>query len=156
MMDLFEGDSSFCLAVVSPIVIGSFDYGWGLPAFIRMLLLALKYMEGSLFRFPFYCGDVLKVASTTAASLAKILGDFSFCCSVSILPVESPVSTVFRLPVETIFGLPVEIVFRLPVETSLAYLVGWGSPLFGLFQSSLLYSAIFFPWVFVPLFLPQF
>lgn len=79
-MDGLEGDLSFCVAGVSTIVIGSFDGGWGLLVFILTLLLALKYMESSLFRFPFFFGDVFRVASTTAASMAKISGDFSFCC----------------------------------------------------------------------------
>ncbi len=77
-MDIFVGDSSFGLVVVSSMAIGSFDCGWGLLALIYVLLLALKYMEGSLFHFPFCFGDVLKVASTIAASLAKISGDFPF------------------------------------------------------------------------------
>ena len=88
---------------MSTIVIGSFDCGWGLPVFIRMLLLALKYMEGSLFQFPFCFGDLLKAASIAAASLAKISGDFSLCYSVSRLPVE----VVFWLPVETVFTVSV-------------------------------------------------
>ena len=96
-------------------MIGSFDCGWGLRVLICMLLLALKYMEGSLFRFPFCFGDVLRAASTAAASLAKISGDFFFCCSVSMLPVESPVSTVFMLHVEKIFMLPVETVSTVSV-----------------------------------------
>jgi len=108
---------------VSKIVIGAFDDGWGLLVFIRMLLLALKYMEGSLFHFPFCFGDVLRAASTAAASLAKILGDFSLCCSVSRIPIESLVSTIFWLPVEMIFWIPIEIVFRLPVGTIFTALV---------------------------------
>jgi len=68
-----------------------------------MLLLALKYMEGSLFHFPFFFGDVLKVANTVATSLAKISGDFSFYCHVSRLSIESPVLTVFWLRVEIVF-----------------------------------------------------
>jgi len=114
-MDAFEGDLSFCVAGVSKIVIGSFDGGWGLLVFIYMLLLALKYMEGSLFRFHFCFGDVLRVASTAAASLAKISGNFSFYCPVSRLSVENPVSTIFRLPVDTVFWLPVETVFTVLV-----------------------------------------
>ena len=106
-MDAFEGDFSFCVAGVSTIIIGSFDCGWGLLVFIRMLLLALKFMEGSLFRCPFCFGDMLRVASTAAASLAKISGDISFCCSVSMLPVESLVLTVFWLPVETVFTISI-------------------------------------------------
>jgi len=102
-MDALEGDISFGVACVSTIVMGSFDGGWGLPVFILMLLLALKYMEGSLFRFPFCFGDVLRVASMTAASLAKISGDFSLCCPSSRLPVESPVLTIFWLPIEMVF-----------------------------------------------------
>lgn len=94
-MDALEGDLSFYVVGVSIIVIGSFDGGWGLPVFILMLLLALKNMEASLFHFAFCFGDVLRVASTAAASLAKISGDFSFCCIVSRLPVESLVLTVF-------------------------------------------------------------
>ena len=115
MIDIFVGDSSFGLVVVSSMTIGSFDCGWGLPVFIRMLLLALKYMEGSLFCFPFCFGDVLRAASIAAASLAKISGDFSFCCSVSILLVESTMSTVFRFAVETIFMLPIETVLTVSV-----------------------------------------
>ena len=102
-MDAFEGDLSFCLIGVSTIIIGSFDYGWSLPAFILVLLLALKYMEGSLFHFPFCFGDVLKAANTVTASLAKIAGDFSFFFSAFILLVESPVLTIFWLLVETVF-----------------------------------------------------
>ena len=80
-------------------------------------------MEGSLFCFPFCYGDVLRVANIVDASLAKISGDFSFCCPVSRLPIESPVSTVFWLPVEIVFWLPVETVFRLPVENVFTILV---------------------------------
>ena len=112
-MDALEGDLSFCVAGVSTIVIGSFEGGWGLPVFIITLLLALKYMEGSLFHFPLYFGDVFRVASTAAASLAKISGDFSFYFLFSRLPVESPVLTVFWLPVEMVFRLPVELVFTI-------------------------------------------
>jgi len=85
-------------------------------------------MEGSLFRFPFCFGDVLKVASTIVASLTKISGDFSFCCFVSILLVET-VSTGFMLPVEIVFMLPVESVFILPVEAILVYLARCVFPL---------------------------
>jgi len=46
--------------------------------------------------------DVLWVASTGAASLAKISANFSFCCPFPKLPVESPVVAVFCLPVETV------------------------------------------------------
>jgi len=42
--------------------------------------------------------DVLRVANTGAASLAKISANFSFCCPFSKLPVE----TVLCLPVETV------------------------------------------------------
>jgi len=114
-MDALEGDLSFCVAGVSTIVIGSFDGGWGLPVFILMLLLALKYMEGSLFHFPFFFGDVLRVANTAAASLAKISGNFSFCCPVSKLCVESLVLTVVWLPIEMVFWLPVGTVFTVLV-----------------------------------------
>jgi len=172
-MDILEGGSSFCLAFVSLMTIFSFVCGLGLPTFIRVLLLALKYMEGSLFQFSFCLGDVLRVASIVAASLAKISGDFSFCCPFPRLPVESPVVAVFWLPVEAILYLPVETVCWLPVEPifpDLACLAGGafyltcvvvslGVPLlvWTFFQSSMLYSEIFFfPWVFVPLFLPQF
>jgi len=109
------------------MVIGCFDGGWGLLVLILTLLLALKYSEGSLFRFPFCLGDVLRVASTTVASLAKILGDFSFYCPFPRLPVESPILTIFWLPVEAVFWLPVEMVCQLPVEpvfTDLACLAG--------------------------------
>ena len=102
-MDALEGDLSFCVVGLYTIVIGSFDGGWGLLVLILTLLLALKYMEGSPFRFPFCFGDVLRVASTATASLAKISGDFSFCCPFSRLPVESPMLTVFCLPVEMVF-----------------------------------------------------
>ena len=118
-MDALEGDLSFCVAGVSTIMIGSFDGGWGMPVFIQMLLLALKYMEGSPFRCPFSFGDVLRVAITAAASLAKISGDFSLCCPFSRLLAESSVLTIFCLPIETIFWLPVEKVF-----TVLACLAG--------------------------------
>jgi len=81
-MDALERDLSFCVAGMSTIVIGSFDGGWRLLVFILTLLLALIYREGSLFCFPFCFGDVLRVASTAAASLVKISGDvpFVFLC----------------------------------------------------------------------------
>jgi len=106
-MDILEGGSSFCLAFVSIMTIFSFVCGLGLrrlPTLIRVLLLALKYMEGSLFHFSFCLGDVLRVASTAVASLAKISGDFSFCCPFPRLPVESPVVAVFWLPVEIVLS----------------------------------------------------
>ena len=81
-------------SMVSSMIIGSFDCGWGLPTLIHVLLFALKYMEVCLFHFPFCFGGVLKAASVAAASLANISGDFSSCCSVSMLPVEIPVSTI--------------------------------------------------------------
>ena len=96
-MVIFEGDSSFCLAVVSLMIIGSFDCGWDLPTFIRVLLLALKYMDVS-FHLPFCFGYVLRAVSIVSASLANISGDFSSCCSFSPLPVEIPV------PVSTCFA----------------------------------------------------
>jgi len=98
------------------MVIGSLDGGWGLPVLILMLLLALKYSEGSLFLFPFYLGDVLRVARKATTSLAKMSGDFSFFCPFPRLPVESLVVTIFWFPVEAIFWLPIETVYRLPVE----------------------------------------
>jgi len=94
-MDILEGGSSLCLAFVSLMIIFSFVCGLGLPTFIRVLLLALKYMEGSLFHFSFYLGDVLRVANTAVASLAKISANFSFCCPFPRLPVEGPVVAVF-------------------------------------------------------------
>jgi len=93
-MDIFGGDSSFCLVVASSMIIGSFDYGWGLPTLILVPLLALKYMEVCLFLFPFCFGGVLKTTSIATASLANISGDFSSCYSFSLLPVEIPMSTV--------------------------------------------------------------
>jgi len=39
--------------------------------------------------------DVLRVASTVTASLAKIPANFSFFCPFPRLPVESPVVAVF-------------------------------------------------------------
>ena len=143
-MDAFEGDLSFCLVGVSTIVIGSFDCGWGLPIFICMLFLALKYMEGSLFHFPFFFGDVLRAASIATASLAKISGDFSFYYSVSMLPIESPVSTVFMLPIETFFMLPVEIVSTISV-----YLAGCVIP-FSFYVVALVVPS--FMWTFSVLF----
>lgn len=76
------------------MIIGSFDCGWGLPTLIRVLLLALKYMEVFLFHFPFCFGGVFKVASTTITSLANISSDSPLCCYVSMLPVEVFVSTI--------------------------------------------------------------
>jgi len=124
-MDALEGDLSFGAIGVSIIVIGSFDGGWGLPVLILTLLLALKYRGVSLFHFSFCLGDVLRVASTAAASLARISADFSFCCPFFRLPVEMPVVAGFWLTVEVVFGLPVEMAFWLPIEpvsTVLAYL----------------------------------
>jgi len=106
----------FCVVGVSTIVIGSFERGLGLPISILTPLLALKYRGGSLFRFSFCLGDLLRVASIAAASLAKISGDFSFCYPFPRLPVESPVVAVLWLPVEIVFCLPVEIVCWLPAE----------------------------------------
>ena len=85
-MDILEGGSSFCLAFVSLMTIFSFSCGLGLPTLIRVLLLALKYMECSFFHFSFYLVDVLRVASTGAASLAKISAIFSLCCPLPKLP----------------------------------------------------------------------
>jgi len=79
-MDALEGDLSLGVVGVSTIVIGSFDGGWGLPVLILTLLLALKYKGVSLFCFSFGLGEVLRVANTTAASLARISVDFSFFC----------------------------------------------------------------------------
>jgi len=115
-MDALEGDLSLGVVGVSTIVIGSFDGGWGLPVLILTLLLALKYRGVSLFHFSFGLGEVPRVASTAAASLARISADFSFCCPFSGLPVESPVVVGFWLPVEAVFKLPVEIAFWFPVE----------------------------------------
>ena len=103
-MDALEGDPSFGVVGVSAIIIGSFNSGWGLPVLILTLLLALKYSGSSLFCFSFYLGDVLRVASTAVASLAKISRDFSFCCPFPRLPIESPVVAVFGLPIEAVFG----------------------------------------------------
>ena len=115
-MDALEGDLSLGVVGLSKIVIGSFDGGWGLPVLIFTLLLALKYRGVSLFRFSFGLGDVPRVASTAAASLARISANFSFCCPFSGLSVESPVVAGFWLPVEAVFKLPVEIAFWFPVE----------------------------------------
>lgn len=140
-MDAIEEDLSFCLIGVSTIVIGSFDCGWGLPVFICMLLLALKYIEGSLFRFPFFSGVMLKATSTTTTSLVRISGDFSFFYSVFMLPIEA----VFGLPVEAVFRLPIEVGSRLPVETVSAYLVDCVFP----FNSCLVTSVVTsFVWAF--------
>ncbi len=67
------------------------------------------------------------MASTAAASLARISTNLSFCCPFFGLPVESPVAVAFWLPVEAIFTIPVEMAFWLPVEavfTDLACLAG--------------------------------
>jgi len=93
-MEIFEEDPSFGLGVVSSMIIGSFDCGWGLPTLIRVPLLALKHMDVCLFHFPFCFGGVFKAASTVAASLANISGDFHSCYSISMLPIEASVSTV--------------------------------------------------------------
>ena len=90
------------------MVIGSLDGGWGLPDLILTLLLALKYRGVSLFRFSFGWGEVLRVASPAATSLARISAIFSFCFPFSGLPVESPVVANFWLPVEAGFNFPVE------------------------------------------------
>jgi len=119
----------------------SFDCGWGLPTLICVLLLALKFMEGSLFHFPFCSGDVLRVASTTPTSLARSLGDFSLCYPISRLPVESLVLTVFCLPIETVFTI-LSCLARVPSLLILLWFP-WVCPhLLGLFWSPLLYSAI--------------
>ncbi len=55
------------------------------------------------------------VASMAATSLAKVSGNFPIYSSVSRLPVESPMPTVFCLPVETTIWLPVETVFTVSV-----------------------------------------
>ena len=47
--------------------------------------------------------DVLRVASTGVASLAKISANFSFCCPFPKLPVESPIVVIFWLPIEVVF-----------------------------------------------------
>jgi len=124
-MDALEGDLSLGVVGVSTIVIGSFDGCWGMPVLILTLLLALKYRGVSLFHFSFGLGEVLRVVSTVAASLARILADFSFSYLFSGLPIESVVVAGFWLPVEAVFKLPVEIAFWVDVEadgTSLAYL----------------------------------
>jgi len=95
VMDISEGDPSIGLGVVSSMIIGSFDCSWGLPTLIRVLLLALKYMEVYLFQFPFCFGGIFKAESTVATSLANISSDFPLCCSISMLPVEVSVSTVY-------------------------------------------------------------
>jgi len=80
----------------------------GSTVLILTLLLALKYSGSSLFHFSFCLGDVLRVASTAAASLEKISGDFSFCFPFLRLPVESPIVAIFCLPVEVVFWIPLE------------------------------------------------
>lgn len=124
-MDALEGDVSLRAVGVSTIVIGSFDGGWGLLVLILTLLLALKYKGVSLFCFSFGLGEVLRAASTTTTSLARISADISSCCLFSRIPVESPVVAGFCLPVEAIFNFPIETSFRVPVEadgTALAFL----------------------------------
>src|ERR1700728_835537 len=106
-MEALEGDLSLGVVGVSTIVIGYLDGGWGLPVLILTLLLALKYRGVSLFRFSFGLGGVLRAASTTASSLARISADFFFCCPPFGLPVESPVAVAFWLPVEVVFNFPV-------------------------------------------------
>lgn len=108
MTDIFEGGLSLGEVGVSFMVIGSLDGGWGLPILILTLLLALIYRGVSLFRFSFGLGGVLRVPSTTAASLARISAIFPFCVPFSGLPVESPVAADFWLPVEVVFYFPVE------------------------------------------------
>lgn len=76
------------------MIIGSFDCGWGLPTLIRVLILALKYMDVCLFLFPFCFGGVLKAVSIAVASLTHISGDLSPFYSFPLLPVEILVSTV--------------------------------------------------------------
>jgi len=124
-MDALEGDVSLGVVGVSTIVIGSFDGGWGLLVLILTLLLALKYKGVSLFHFSLGLGEVLRVASTATASLARISAEFSSCCLFSRLSVESLVVVGFWLPVEVVFNLPVETSFPVPVEADgidLAYL----------------------------------
>ena len=107
-MDALEGDVSLGVVGVSTIVIGSFDGGWGLPALILTLLLALKYKGASLFHFSLGLGEVLRVASTATASRARISAVFSFYVLFSGLPVESPIVADFWLRVEAVFNFPVE------------------------------------------------
>ena len=95
MTDIFEGDLSLGEVGVSSMVIGSLDGGWGLPVLILTLLLALKYRGVSLFHFAFGLGGVLRVASTAAASLARISAVFPFCVPFLGLPVESLVAADF-------------------------------------------------------------
>ena len=71
-MDALEGDLSLGVVGVSTIVIVSFHGGWGLPVLILTLLLALKYRGVSLFHFSFGLGEVPRVASMAATSLARI------------------------------------------------------------------------------------
>lgn len=93
------------------------------------------------------------VASTAATSLAKISGDFSFCCSVFILPVESLVSTIFMLPVE--IHVPVSACFADCVFSFCFCVVSLAVTLFS-WTCSALYALFcnLFSGVFVPLFLP--
>ena len=77
------------------MTIGSFDGGWGLPTFILVLLLALKYIEVCLFCFPFCFAGVLNAASTVVASLANVSGDVSFCYSFPSSLAAFSMSTVF-------------------------------------------------------------
>ena len=74
------------------------------------------------------------MASTAAASLARISAGFSFGYPFFRLPVEIPVVAGFWLPIEAIFGLPVE-----PVGTILACLAE------GAFSFSLVEVALQFP-----------
>ena len=147
----------FCFDGVSTIVIGPLDcFSFGMPVLILVLLLALKYMEGSLFRFSFCFGDVLRVASIVAASLAGTSGDSSFPCPFSRLPVESLVLTIFWLPVEAVFGIPLEVAFWLPVEPVCTVLACFAR---GAFSFSLAMAALGVPslaWMFVSFFHPQF
>jgi len=97
VIDILERDPSFFSVGASSIIIGYFDGGWGLSTFILVLLLALKYMDSSLFLFPFCFVKVLNAASTTTASFAKVLGEFSPCYS-------SPSSFAVFVSVSTISG----------------------------------------------------
>lgn len=108
MTHTLEGDFSFGEVGVSSMVIGSLDGGWGLPVLILTLLLALKYTGVSLFRFSFGWGEVPRVASIAAASLARISAIFSFGFPFLGIPVESRIVADFGPPVEVDFNFPVE------------------------------------------------
>ena len=123
------------------MTIGSLDCGWGLPTLIRVLLLALKYMEVCLFLFPFCFGGVLKEASIVAASLANISGDFSFCCYFSMLLVDVPMSTVF-VYIVAISGCVFPFCFCVSILAVTAFI--WGFSAFSAFSFSWCLCCCFF------------